>query len=331
MLIKAWVCSIVPKKARLILEARVVSNVADLIDALQDHLSLEGEHFEGQAAMFGKQVEHSGHSGKGRNYQSEGRSGGRSSSSLTCFTCGKVGHKAADCWQGKSGSSGSSRAPVSSGSSGDTKPIICYNCGEVGHKSPQCPKPKVDKTSQKESVPKSLRRICGAPGVTPKPDDKIQGLVNGMEATIVLDSGAQISAVPEDMVAEAQKLTETTTVSPFGSESLTLQTAEVVFEIGGMSWKERVALIPTDKGFRREILYGIGLMTERGVALVRYMHELRQKQEIRRVTTRSERKKEREEEVEEARNLLEAKPQLTPMLSPRVVDDGGVDSSVARM
>ena len=328
-IVKAWICSIVPKKARLILEARVVSSVAELIDALQDHLSLEGDHFEGQAAMFGKQGEHGSHSSKGRNYQSEGRSGGRSSSALTCFTCGKVGHKAVDCWQAKSGASGSSKSTASLGG-GDTKPTICYNCGEVGHKSPQCPKPKVDKNSQKESAPKSLRRICGAPGVTPKPDDKIQGFVNGMEATIVLDSGAQVSAVPEDMVAEAQKLAETTTVSPFGCESLTLQTAEVVFDIGEMSWKERVALIPTDKGFRREILYGIGLMTERGVALVKYMHELKQKKEIRRVTTRSEDKKERDEEVEEAKNLLEAKPHLTPMLSPRVVEDGGgVDSSVS--
>ena len=65
-IVKAWICSIVPKKARLILEARVVSSVAELIDALQDHLSLEGDHFEGQAAMFGKQGEHGSHSSKGR-------------------------------------------------------------------------------------------------------------------------------------------------------------------------------------------------------------------------------------------------------------------------
>ena len=315
-LVKAWISSIIPKKARLIMEARVVSNVAELIDALQDHLSLEGDHFEGQAAMFGKP--HPSEGSKGRSYHSEGRSVGRGSV-LTCYTCGKVGHKAADCWQGKSGPSSSNKGSVSSGIV-EVKPIICYNCGEVGHKSPQCPKPKVDKGTQKESVPKSLRRICGPQGVTPKQDDKVQGLVNGISSIIVLDSGAQISAVPEDMVAEAQKLDETTTVAPFGSEALVLQTAEVVFEIGGMSWKERVALIPTNTDYKREVLYGVSLSSSRGIALITYMNSLKQ-EEIRRVTTRSEDKKEKEEESEEAENLLVAKPHLTPMTSSRVVGD----------
>ena len=118
--------------------------------------------------------------------------------------------------------------------------------------------------------------------MTPKPDDKVQGLVNGIESVIVLDSGAQISAVPEDLVAEAQKLGETSTVAPFGSETLNLQTAEVVFEIGGMSWRERVALIPTNRGYKREVLYGVSLSSDRGIALVKHMNALKKKEEVRR-------------------------------------------------
>ena len=117
-IVKAWICSIIPKKARLILEARVVANVAELIDALQDHLSLEGDHMEGQAAMFGKPT--SSDSSLRKSYRSEGRSG-RVSSAMTCFTCGKVGHKAADCWQGRSSPSSSGEAPVGTGGV-DSKP-----------------------------------------------------------------------------------------------------------------------------------------------------------------------------------------------------------------
>ena len=310
-LVKAWVSAIIPKKARLILDARTVANVAELIDALQDHLALEGDHMEGQAAMFGRPTLSDNSSRKV--YHSEGRSG-RVSGAMTCFICGKVGHKAADCWQGK-GSSSTSGKPTGGG---ETKPIICYNCGEVRHKSPQCPKPKV---APKDGKPKSLRRICGEPGVTPKPDDKVQGLVNGIESTIVLDSGAQISAVPEDLVAEAQKLGQTTTVAPFGSESLTLQTAEVVFEIAGLSWRERVALVPTGRGYRREVLYGVSLSSDRGITLVKHMNEMKKREEIRRITTRSEARKEKEEEQEEAQNLLVARPHLTPVLSPSVVEE----------
>ena len=315
-IVRAWICSIIPKKARLILEARVVTKVSELVDALQDHLSLEGDHTEGQAAVFSKA---SNNDGKGRSYYSEGRSDGRKGSIL-CFTCGKAGHKAADCWQEKGKGGTGSKAPVGTGG-GDNKPIICFNCGEVGHKSPQCTKPK---KGQKD---KSLRRICGA---TPKPDDKVVGFVNGVETTIVLDSGAQVSAVPEDMVPEAQKLEETTRVSPFGGEALVLRTAEVVFKIGDLCWTERVALIPKDKGFREEVLYGIGLTTERGVELVRYMNEGKRKSEVRRVTTRAEARNEKKEEEEEARNLIEAKPNITPLLSTRVVGGDGnvVDSEV---
>ena len=326
-IVKAWVCSIIPKRARLILEARVVTKVSELVDALQDHLSLEGDHSEGQAAVFSKT---NSSEGKGRIYQSEGRSGGRSSSSLICFNCGRVGHKAVDCWQGKSGPSSNNKAPASTGS-GEAKPVICYNCGQVGHKSPQCPKPKVEKNGnvKKEESARPLRRVCGALGGVSKSDDQVHGLVNGMEATIVLDSGAQVSAVPEDMVAEAQKLPETIAVSPFGSESLTLQTAEVVFSVGTLSWTERVALIPKDKGFKQEVLYGIGLTTERGMALLKYMEENKKKgKEVRRVITRAEAKKEKKEEEEEARNIIVAKPHITPMLSSRVVsEDGEADGS----
>ncbi|XP_076656357.1 uncharacterized protein LOC143361002 [Halictus rubicundus] len=66
----------------------------------------------------------------------------KSRSVLTCFTCGKIGHKAADCCrrQGamkvlgpKPGTSESNRKPPK-------KPVTCFKCGEDGHIAPQCKK-----------------------------------------------------------------------------------------------------------------------------------------------------------------------------------------------
>ena len=124
-ILKGWVSSIIPKMARMILGTRAVESVIDLIDALQDYLMLEGDRTEGQAAVFRKQA-----------HDSEG-SVDKKGSSSNCFKCGKVGHKAFECWQGKgsSNSIGSPR-PVASGSSAPAK-VICYTCGEEGPSAPR--------------------------------------------------------------------------------------------------------------------------------------------------------------------------------------------------
>ena len=53
-ILRGWVCAVIPKRARAVLDARAVTNAAELEDALQDHLILDGERTEGQAAIFKK-------------------------------------------------------------------------------------------------------------------------------------------------------------------------------------------------------------------------------------------------------------------------------------
>ena len=48
---RGWVCAAIPRRARAVLDARAVTNAAELVDALQDHLILESERTEGQAAI----------------------------------------------------------------------------------------------------------------------------------------------------------------------------------------------------------------------------------------------------------------------------------------
>ena len=55
-ILKPWVSAAVSKKARMVLDSRAVSTPVELIDALQDHLVMEGDRTEGQAAVFRRQA-----------------------------------------------------------------------------------------------------------------------------------------------------------------------------------------------------------------------------------------------------------------------------------
>ena len=192
--LKPWVWSIVSRKARLVLDSRAVGTSAELIEALQDHLVMEGERTEGQAAVVKKQS------------PSEGSR--ERMAPLTCFTCGKQGHKAVDCW---SDNTSSFYQPASGSGSASVK-ITCYACGEVGHKSTQCPNKdrngrvesnllKQVKAEPKEVQVKPVRRITKHQNR----DTSLRMKVNSQVVPVLLDSGSSVTVVPENMVAETQK------------------------------------------------------------------------------------------------------------------------------
>ena len=80
-ILRGWVSAVVPKRARVALDARKITNSGELVDALQDYLMMEGGRTEGQAAVFRKGQENEGSREK----------------IVTCFKCGKQGHKSYEC------------------------------------------------------------------------------------------------------------------------------------------------------------------------------------------------------------------------------------------
>ena len=288
-ILRGWIGNVISKKARAAIGAREVKDAAGLVSALQDFLILEGERGEGQAVTFRK-----GSSEAPRD---------RSVGGITCYKCGRVGHKAADCWGAKREASG---PKVGSGVSGSavTK-IVCYTCGEEGHKSPQCPRNlRGEKAGSKEAKPKPIKRIWrNQTGCT-----QLKGVVNGHDAQVLLDSGADISVVPEDMVSREQLGKGKVAVKPFGATTaMLLPLAKLDFEIGDLKWSETVAVAPMLEGGDREVLCSLRLQTERGLQLVLLANGVEQR-DVARVTTRAQAKADQHEEEESEASVARDKP-----------------------
>ena len=300
--VKAWIWAVVPRKARTLLDGRTVTNHSELTLALQDYLVCEGEKGEGQVAVFRKQHQGSEHSSSGSSGNSDRRPVG------SCFRCGKPGHKVADCWQ-KVGSGNSNE----SAKSGSSKTIICFTCGVEGHRSPQCPKKGQEKPKPKEAQgqPKPVRRLWHRT----EEDTVIEGVVNGQEIPIVLDSGATISVVPEGMVGEELLTGKVVSVMAFQSkEPVSLPTAVVHFKVEQLEWEEEVALAPTMEGQSDEVLCKFDVRSDRGFALVSLVRE---RERVMRVVTRAEAKKQEEEDKRNAEVIAKEKPTVRkPVAGP---------------
>ena len=299
-LLKGWILHVIPRRARSFIDARTVETKLELIGALQDFLSLEGDRREGQAATFRV----------GHNEDPRVRSG-----TLTCFKCNKPGHKAADCWGTRSTNEmGGTLGGVSKGGVKGVAPtIICFNCREEGHKSPQCP--KLAKNGEKgsgrgEVKVKPVKRVWHK--------DKVgvyhEGIVNGHVTSILLDSGADISVVPESLVDESQKTGGTVAVRAFGvAKPVVLLLATVSFEMGTMSWEEEVAVSPEHDDVKAEVLCRLDIQSERGLGLVLHVNKVKSGG-VNRVMTRSQTEAERKEEKEEEMGVARDQPKATPPL-----------------
>ena len=120
----------------------------------------------------------------------------------------------------------------------------CYLCGEKRHKSPQCPQRGKGPSSGTASGPKKpaapVRTVCehSATNIVP-------GKVGGRDTTIVLDTGARISVVPEELVEEDAFCDKTVMLLDANGGEVRRRIARVWLHVGGVSTHQYVAVAPS--------------------------------------------------------------------------------------
>ena len=259
LLLKPWVYACVGRRARVVLESRVVETAEDLVRGLQDYLASDGDRLSGRVAVFGSEggprrptIGVGSRSDPGKT----GVAGSFGSFSLTCFNCGREGHKAADCWQKVKPEAGAAEGP----GKGAGK-IVCFICGEEGHKATTCPK----KEAQRGANVKQVRRIeVDGKGF----GSEVRGQVNGWEVSMILDTGTEITIVPEEMVEGKLKTGDEVVLEGFLAEPRVVPTARVRLGVEGMEdWEEVVALIPAQQEEENQVIFSMNLETARGLEL----------------------------------------------------------------
>ena len=293
LVLSGWVKSVIPRRARLAMESRTVTNSAELISVLQDFLVAEGERTEGKAAVFSSAI---------RETSIVGSTGG--SAQMRCYRCDKVGHRAADCHGSKAVTSSGQVEPEAS----VKKVVRCFTCQTEGHKSPNCPQRFKTEKGGKEAPAKQIKRVWRS-GAKCKP---IDGVVNGIDAKVLLDSGADITVVPRSMVSSDHIVGGGKVAGkPFQADKpMMLPVAVCTFNIGGLEWSEQVAVAP--EGDDEEVLYSLELDSDRGIQLVLMYNGLGLK-DVRRVVTRAQAKEEQEELEEEEAAAIVEQPLLKPV------------------
>jgi len=215
-----------PVSGKEFLEGRDIANWEGLRSALKDWLILrsKGNFFipMGRDSNMDKPY---------RPFYWEGEARG----TFACFTCGKPGHKAADCCNKSQGSGNGDATKTQYEPSNANKGFKCYACGEEGHRSFNCPK-KGNKPVNKDIKTAHVGSLLN----TNKKRNLVKGLVNGIPTDILVDFGADIGLVPKSLVPESQLVGEQCRVTGVTQTERLYELADVPFQIHGKTLIKRV-------------------------------------------------------------------------------------------
>ena len=167
---------------------------------------------------------------------------------VTCFFCNKVGHISCECRTRLAGENSiRQQQPVTTTPTtpvGPTvaqwqqrekKPIMCFVCHQVGHKSPQCPK-KQQSSVKRIQIPVDCVKVLGR--------HEVMGSIGGTLAPITIDSGAELTLVPEEMVTQSQFTGENKTFNDVTKNSHVGKMDNIVIQIGGRDYAREAVAVP---------------------------------------------------------------------------------------
>ena len=183
-----------------------------------------------------------------------------------CFYCGDLGHKSWNCLSRSNASNtredlGEKKLDYSRKRHQPT----CYNCHKVGHYRLQCPELEKNvssadksKTPKKEKFTKPLAIEDTVEDMMMDDEDakgtaansqslkknEVMGMVNGFQIPFTIDTGADITAVPEELVPEIQLTGDTVNVRSCHGHLRQRKTARLNFSVGGYQLQRTVTVCP---------------------------------------------------------------------------------------
>ena len=162
--------------------------------------------------------------------------------SVNCFYCGKHGHVSCEC-KARLASEGSQKqtdpitAPVVNtvAPQAERKPIVCFACHQLGHKSPQCPKRQQGNVKHIQ-IPVDCVKALG--------ENELMAQISGISVPITVDSGAQLTVVPEEMVKESEFTGENKRFNDVMQGPHVGKLANIVIQIGGRDYPRKAVAVP---------------------------------------------------------------------------------------
>ena len=153
--------------------------------------------------------------------------------------CGKPSHMSRDCRARLSGDSSPKQttavATPAVTPQVDKKPVVCFSCHQVGHKSPQCPKQQQGSVNRIK-IPVDCVKALG--------NNEVMAEMSGILLPVTLDSGAQVTIVPEEAVKESEFTGETTRFSGIMHGEYSGKLANIVLQIGGETFARTAVAVP---------------------------------------------------------------------------------------
>lgn len=283
--LKAYLNNLGSRECLIALAGEGIKSKADLRKAVilchENHGSVVDDSWN-VAKMFTKKPESETYNQRTRNFGSR----------PSCSYCGKMGHKAADCYSKVSWK--------------DQSSVTCYSCKQPGHISPNCPNRDGQAMSGKPEddnnrTMKNSRRVS-TPDQTESLGNVIDVVICDVNIPAIIDSGADITVVPEEVVPVAAHSGETIRISGYDGVSKVRKVAEISIRMGDVVLREKVALVSMAE-LGGKALISLPLLDEKKREVLLQM--LESQKNVGAVQTRAMQRSDRQEEACDKQNMVE--------------------------